>query len=93
MMLILSLPRSLVWLGDFYIASTSLAVSTNDYDVYRGTLESTLAHASPVTGGVGISNPMGIETKYAQAYVGTGSLILSDYQLDFLNTIYNYVEA
>lgn len=84
---------SLVWLGDFYIAATSLAVSTNDYEVFRGTLESSLAHASPVTGGVGISNPMGIDSEYAQAYVSTGSLILSDYQLDFLNSVYTYIEA
>lgn len=82
----------LVWLGDFYIGATSLAASTADYDVYRGTLESSLQHASPA-GGVGISNPMGIDSKYAQAYVSTGSLILSDYQLDFLNSIYVYVEA
>lgn len=82
----------LVWLGDFYIGATSLVVSTADYDVHRGTLESSLEHASPA-GAVGISNPMGINTKYAQAYVQTGSLILSDYQLDFLNSVYLYVQS
>ncbi|KAJ9125064.1 hypothetical protein QFC22_000017 [Naganishia vaughanmartiniae] len=89
---VLQNPFRLVWLGDFYIAATSIAVSTADYDVYRGTLESSLEHAS-VAGAVGISNPMGISDKYAQAYVGTGSLILSDYQLDFLNSVYLYVES
>ncbi|KAJ9092761.1 hypothetical protein QFC19_008616 [Naganishia cerealis] len=89
---VLQNPFRLVWLGDFYIGATSLAVSTADYEVYRGTLESSLEHASPA-GAVGISNPMGINDKYAQAYVSTGSLILSDYQLDFLNSVSLYVES
>ena len=35
---------------------------------------------------------MGIAQPYAQAWVGTGAIILSDYQLDFLNTIALYYE-
>jgi hypothetical protein len=52
---------------------------------------STLDNAAP-SGGVGIDNPMGIAQPYAQAWVGTGAIILSDYQLDFLNTIALYYE-
>ena len=80
-----------VWLGDFYVSATSLVVSTGDYDSFRGTIVSTLDNAAP-SGGVGIDNPMGIAQPYAQAWVGTGAIILSDYQLDFLNSIALYYE-
>lgn len=81
-----------VWLGDFYITATSIVVSTNEYDTYKGTIEQAFAFAAQ-SGAVGISNPIGLDADFAQANVGTNSLILSDYQLDLLNSIYLYYET
>ncbi|KAK4057787.1 hypothetical protein OIO90_001006 [Microbotryomycetes sp. JL221] len=80
----------LIWLGDFYQTSAVKAVSDNDYATWKGTLQASFDHASKATNAVGISNPIGINTKYAEAWSFTESLILSDYQLDFLNSIYLY---
>ncbi|KAI5477313.1 Six-hairpin glycosidase [Pseudohyphozyma bogoriensis] len=80
----------LVWTGDFFWTARSLAVSTATWEYVRGTIDYVLDSAM-YTGAIPTSNPMGISLAAGQVYdESTAADSLADYDLDFLNVVYDY---
>ena len=66
-----------------------MAVSTQDFDPWKGTIQQAVDFALP-TGAAGVSNPIGLREKHTFGSVVATANGLVDYQLDLLNSAHLY---